>query len=386
MDEPITYPPIGGENRYTRDTDWWSPHNYDGGFSGPITLRRALEQSKNVVTARLLDGGVMDAPKASLNAICRLAIEAKVYPECIHFYPFVLGAQPVRPIDLAAFYATIYNEGGHPIPHVIESITQDGRSIYKANEQLKFMPSVDRATMFQLRTLLQGVVARGTARRLAALSDFIGGKTGTSDDFNDAWFMGFDNNVTIAVWVGYDNAKGKRTLGNGNAGSRVALPIFDSIIQSVWAQYTPRTPLVGPSREASRRLIALPIDVHSGERIETRSRNAFMEYFRLDDDGRFNETRYRLVSRRHDYSVNRGTDENEPRLGAPWFFGGGYQRGYDSPLLQQQPFGGSDWERNDQRYLRQPRLEPEYDANDDRPPPRAPRAAPGVFWGGQPGY
>ena len=90
--------------------------------------------------------------------------------------------------------------------------------------------------MFQLRTLLQGVVARGTAARLSALSPYIAGKTGTSDDFNDAWFAGFSNDVTIVVWVGYDNAKGKRTLGHGQAGSRVALPIFEPIIQAVWAQ------------------------------------------------------------------------------------------------------------------------------------------------------
>ena len=122
MDAPITYPPIDGINRYTRATDWWSPHNYDGGYAGTMTLRRALEQSKNLVTARLLDGGIADTPQESLDIICQLAIEAQVYPQCERFYPFVLGAQPVRPIDLAAFYAAISNEGGRPTPHVIEQI------------------------------------------------------------------------------------------------------------------------------------------------------------------------------------------------------------------------------------------------------------------------
>ena len=64
------------------------------------------------------------------------------------------------------------------------------------------------------------MVARGTAARLSALSAYIGGKTGTSDDFNDAWFAGFSNDITVVVWVGYDNAKGKRTLGHGQAGSQ----------------------------------------------------------------------------------------------------------------------------------------------------------------------
>ena len=143
----------------------------------------------------------------------------------------------------------------------------------------------------------------------------------------------------IAVWVGYDNAKGKRTLGAGQAGSRVALPIFDSVMQSVWAMVTPQTALVGPSREASRQLIALPIDANSGQRIEGSStRGAFTEYFKLDSSGRFLETQYRLVSRGHEYSV--GDDQFSPSFprsspfgGNPWFSSG---RDYDgSPLIRQ---------------------------------------------------
>jgi penicillin-binding protein 1A len=382
LDAPITYPPINGVHRYTRATDWWSPHNYDNGYAGTMTLRRALEQSRNVVTARLLDGGIEDTPKKSLDDICQLAIAAQVYTECVRFYPFVLGAQPVRPIDLAAFYATIYNEGGRPTPHVIERITQDGRPVYKAKDNLKFLP-VDRAAVFQLRTILQGVVARGTARRLAALSDFIGGKTGTSDEFNDTWFVGFDNNVTIAVWVGYDNAKGKRTLGHGQAGSRVALPIFDSIMRSVWEKYAPQTVLAGPSPEASRRLVALPIDLHSGQRIEGRSRNAFMEQFRLDEDGRITETQYRLVSRSSDYSVD---GENSPSFQPPWFFGGGNPwsgRDYDGTPNSSQRRRGDEWQREtDQRYLREP---PPPDPLEERPRVRS-RQVPGYISGGRPGY
>ena len=102
--------------------DWWSPRNYDGGYAGSMTLRRALEQSKNLVTARLLDGGIASTPKESLDAICELAVKSQIYPQCVRYYPFVLGAQPVRPIDLAAFYAAIANEGRRPTPHVIEQI------------------------------------------------------------------------------------------------------------------------------------------------------------------------------------------------------------------------------------------------------------------------
>jgi penicillin-binding protein 1A len=325
QDSPITYPPIGGVHRHTRPTDWWSPRNYDGGYAGSMTMRRALEQSKNLVTARLLDGGIESTPKESLDAICELAVKSQVYPQCVRFYPFVLGAQPVRPIDLAAFYAAIANEGRRPTPHVIEQISLDGRVVYKANESLKQLPGVDAAAAFQLRSILQGVVARGTAARLSSLSNVIAGKTGTSDEFNDSWFIGFSRDVTIAIWVGYDNTtmKTRKTLGHGNAGSRVALPIFDSIMKSVWADYAPQAALPPPSPEASRRLIALPIDVRSGQRIESRGdRTAFVEYFRLDESGRLDESQYRLVSRGGDYSVgddsSRSTD-NSPFFFAPWF-------------------------------------------------------------------
>ena len=264
-----------------------------------MTMRRALEHSKNLATARLLDGGIASEPSQSLDEICKLAIEAHVYPKCERYYPFVLGAQPVRPIDLAGFYAAIANEGKRPTPHVIEQITQDGREVYKADEKLTPLAGVDPAAVFQLRSLLQGVVARGTAARLSSLSTFIGGKTGTSDDFNDAWFASFSNDVTVVVWVGYDNAKGKRTLGHGQAGSKVAIPIFEPIMRTAWATFAPQTPLPRPSPEAARRLIALPIDVNSGQRLDSRGGDTrfdvrgagtsrvsggFMEYFRLDDE------------------------------------------------------------------------------------------------------
>ena len=270
-DAPITYPPIGGTNRYTRDTDYWSPHNYDGGSSGTMTIRRALEMSKNLATARLLDGGIASEPSQSLDEICRLAIEARVYPKCERYYPFVLGAQPVRPIDLAGFYAAIANEGKRPTPHVIESITQDGREIYKADEGLRRLAAVDPAAVFQLRTFLQGVVARGTAARMSSLSTFIGGKTGTSDEFNDAWFAGFSNDVT-------DRGLGRLRQRQGQAHARQRpgrlarsrSPIFEPIMKAVWASIAPQTPLPRPSPEAARHLIALPIDLQSGQRLDGR--------------------------------------------------------------------------------------------------------------------
>src|SRR4029077_5393367 len=116
-----------------------------------------------------LDGGIAGEPSQSLDEICKLAIESRVYPKCERYYPFVLGAQPVRPIDLAAFYAAIANEGKRPTPHVIEKITQDGREIYKADEGLRRLASVDPAGIFQLGPFLQGGGARGPPAGLGRL-------------------------------------------------------------------------------------------------------------------------------------------------------------------------------------------------------------------------
>jgi penicillin-binding protein 1A len=147
-----------------------------------------------------------------------------------------LGAQPVRPIDLAAFYAAIANEGTRPVPYAVESIERDGERIYQHAPAGVAITSVDHAAFYQLKSMMQGVLARGTARSIANLAPYVAGKTGTSDNENDAWFVGFSNEVTVAVWLGYDNADGKRrTLGGGATGGGVAVPIFEPVIEAAWA-------------------------------------------------------------------------------------------------------------------------------------------------------
>jgi membrane carboxypeptidase/penicillin-binding protein len=293
-DEAITLPPIGAKR--ARDRDHWSPKNYDGGSGGTLTLRRALENSRNLATVHLLEGGIESKPEASLDRLCALALEAHIYRECLRYYPFVLGAQPVRPIDLAAFYATIANEGLRPSPYAVDSIERDGQAVFRHKPDAVRIGSVDRAAFYQLKTMMQGVLARGTARSIAAYSPYVAGKTGTSDDENDAWFAGFTNDVTVVVWVGYDNSDGKRrTLGGGSTGGGLAVPIFASVIQSVWANVAPRTALAPPSPEAKRQLACKTVDLDSGE-TEQRGRNAITECFRIDRTGKVLNTQYRLVS------------------------------------------------------------------------------------------
>ena len=263
-DAPITYPPIGGATRYTRA---------DGLLVAAQLRRRllrhddaapragAFEEPGDGAAARRRHRRRRRAKASTRSASSPIEAQRLSEMRCATIRSCSAPSRCGRSTS-PAFYAAIANEGKRPTPHVIEQITQDGREVYKADEDAEAAAGVDPAAVFQLRTLLQGVVARGTAARLSALSPYIGGKTGTSDDFNDAWFAGFSNDVTVVVWVGYDNAKGKRTLGHGQAGSQGR----DADLRADHAgglgelsRRRRRCP--GPSPEAARHLVALPIDL-----------------------------------------------------------------------------------------------------------------------------
>jgi penicillin-binding protein 1A len=373
-DAPVTLPPVnGGAN--ARAQDYWTPKNYDGGGGGIVTLRRALENSKNLVTARLLDGGIEANPVRSLQDVCNLALEAQLILECTPHYPFVLGAQPVRILDLAAFYAAIANEGAMPVPHAFESIEEQGRSLYRRKAQsLVRLGSADAAAFYQLKTMLQGVLERGTARNLKALAPYAAGKTGTSNDENDAWFAGFTNDVTVVVWVGHDNADGKRrTLGRGQTGAKVAAPIFTSIVEAAWQHHMPKSPLSPPSPQAAKQLIALPIDLATGDRMTNGERGAFTEYFRLNWFGQLSETQFRLVPQEEVYA-SRNPD--------PWSDGDeiGAYNPYEEPSYMQ----GQGWLDSLRQGVPSQRG---YDAGsrwwEDEPRPRPRRVDPDYPWGYQ---
>ena len=312
-DEPFTLPPItspgigsyevGGNNvrklGNARQEDDWTPRNAGYATGGLYTLRRGLENSVNIVTAHLLDGGIEADPEKSLDDVCATAVAAKIYTDCVRYYPFVLGAQPVRMIDLAAFYAAVGNEGARPQPHTIDSIEVDDHTIYQYpnTPPPTIGAAADHTSFYQLKTILQGVVARGTARAISGLSPYVAGKTGTTEDSVDGWFIGFTNDVTIAVWVGYDNGDGKRrSLGSTETGARVALPIFEPIINAIWSEkIAPKAPLSGPSPEAQAHLIDLPIDYVSGQRA---TRGGFVEHFRLDANGEVDASRNDVLQRK----------------------------------------------------------------------------------------
>jgi penicillin-binding protein 1A len=291
-DTSLTLPPIG-KSRKARPDAWWSPENYDGKTGSTLTLRKALENSRNLATVHLMAEGIASTPETGLKQICSLARELQIYGQCVHYYPFVLGAQPVRPIDLARFYATVANEGLLPDTHVIEAISDQSEERFAYGPpQVKRIQAADAAAFYQLKSMLQGVVLRGTAARLSAWAPYVAGKTGTTNEETDAWFVGFSNEVTVAVWVGYDNTKKKETLGRGRTGGNVAVPIFAPIMETVWRDYSPKTPL-SPPRDAAAQLTA----ASDPERKSIR-RGSFeiVEYLRKDEKGKVSDKRYALIT------------------------------------------------------------------------------------------
>ena len=248
--------------------------------------------------------GIASTPEAGLKQICSLARELQIYGQCVHYYPFVLGAQPVRPIDLARFYATVASEGLLPDTHVIEAISDQSQRLFAyAPPQVKRIQAADAAAFYQLKSMLQGVVLRGTAARLSTWAPYIAGKTGTTNEETDAWFVGFSNEVTVAVWVGYDNIKKKETLGRGRTGGNVAVPIFAPIMEAVWRDYAPKTPLA-PPRDAAVQLIA-GSDAESKSSKSSKNGFGIVEYLRKVEKGKVSDKRYALISQPSSQSTQR---------------------------------------------------------------------------------
>lgn len=311
LDTSITLPPITGTAN-ARAYDYWTPKNYEGGSSGVTTLRRAIERSRNMATAHLLDGALDKSPKTSLDMICDMALQAHVYTECTRRYPFVLGAQALRMIDLAGFYAAIPNEGAYHQPHAIDSIELQGKTIYKYAKKPVWLADGDRVAFYQLRTMLEGVISRGTATAVRELARYAAGKTGTTDNENDSWFVSFTNDVTVAVWVGYDNASQRRTLGHTGTGGHLAAPIAQPIIEASWQYQAPKALLGPPSGEALKRMKAVPVNAAVGTPVTTAKGEAHVEYLRTDGRGRIIDTQHALV--RGHYSETRPHAPRRQRL------------------------------------------------------------------------
>lgn len=322
----------------------WTPKNYSAG-PGSMTLRTALQDSVNRSLMNLFvnlagfrsTGGFTDlgdlptenrAPLSrTLDEIYDLAAHFGAYPERALLpslkrhepcFPFLLGGYETTPLRMAQMYAAIGNGGLRREAVFLKEVLKNGdpilidRSLERWNElhayrdSLKYgfnrapeafraITDVDPRAVAQLRYIMQGILSEGTATRIKRWAHLIGGKTGTTNSSRDAWFAGFTNRIAVVIWVGYDDAKVYKDLGDKRTGGNVALPIFEDFMEGYYRLYPDalRDPLPLPSELPG--LQAEKIDPASGRvyrpvngvcRVPA---NAITEYFpralRMDGGG-----------------------------------------------------------------------------------------------------
>jgi penicillin-binding protein 1A len=207
LDEPFTTE-SGGQS--------YSPHNYDGKYEGRITLRRALAGSRNVPAVKL--GEEVGIPNV-VDMARRFGITSPLPP----YLPLVLGSAEITLVEHTSAFTVFPNDGIRIEPHLIRRVsTYDGSVLEEARPHVYdvIKPEVART----MTAMLEEVVQFGTAQRAKELKHPVAGKTGTTNDFTDAWFIGFTPSMTAGVWIGYDDKR--ISLGKKESGARAALPIW----------------------------------------------------------------------------------------------------------------------------------------------------------------
>jgi len=206
LDAPITFQTASGP---------YTPHNYDDKFEGTITLRRALAQSRNIPALKLAD-------QVGIRTVIDYAHRFGITSNIPAYLPVALGSAEVTLFEQTAAFSVFPNDGVRITPRYITKVTDyEGRVLEEDFPDVKDVVSSRTARI--MTSMLEGVVQHGTAVSAASMKYPLGGKTGTTNDFTDAWFVGFSPSITTGVWIGFDE---KKSLGNKESGARAALPIW----------------------------------------------------------------------------------------------------------------------------------------------------------------
>ena len=223
-DMPLLDAPISYTDPWS--TTVWQPHNYKNEYHGQVTMRRALELSLNTATVRLLE--MVGVPKV-IDMAKNFHITSRFEPNL----SLALGTTEISPLELATAYASIARGGLYLPSRAIRSVTtMDGQELVtEATGQERAVSPESCATLIDM---MKGVVKRGTAAQAARMPYFLAGKTGTTNDFRDAWFVGFSPHLLCLVWVGYDK---ETFLGKRESGATTALPIWIDFMSKVLPLY-----------------------------------------------------------------------------------------------------------------------------------------------------
>jgi penicillin-binding protein 1A len=262
----------------------WKPENYENNFYGPSTLRFGIEHSRNVMTVRL-------AQDIGMPLIAEYAKRLGVYDSLPPYLSFSLGAGETTLLRMVTAYGMIDNGGRRIKPTLIDRI-QDryGHTVYKHDQRecigcdaTKWAdqpePSLvdrreqvlDPMTAYQMTSIMEGVVQRGTATRLRALNRPVAGKTGTTNDYKDAWFIGFTPDIVCGVYIGFDKPK---TLGRGQTGGHVSAPVVRDFLKDALSGKPPVPFRVPPGIKLVR------VDLKTGMRAGPGSTRVILEAFK----------------------------------------------------------------------------------------------------------
>ena len=276
MDAPIEIELRNGEK--------WSPKNYSGKFYGPSTLRRGIERSRNAMTVRL-------AHDMGITKVKTLAEKLGIYTNMSPVLAMSLGAGETTLLRMTTAFSMLAN-GGKKIKATLIDRIQDryGRTVFKHDQRVctgcvsdswNNQPEpelldvreevINPYTAYQITSMMEGVVQRGTGKALKAIGKPVAGKTGTSNDERDAWFIGFTPDLAVGVYIGYDRPRG---MGKGATGGQLAAPVVAHFMKLA-LKGKPATPFRVPAG-----IELIPIDPNTGQRAAYGDENVILEAFK----------------------------------------------------------------------------------------------------------
>ncbi len=268
------------------DLKMWKPENYGKKFYGPSTLRTGLEKSRNLMTVRI-------AQDLGIEKIVNFSKDLKIYENPEELLSISLGSAETTLINLTSAYSAFVNGGKLVEPILIDRIQDsEGNTIYNNNlrqcidcDQISYLsndyPKIQNKykqifspeTAYQMTSILEGVVQRGTGKKLRDLNLNIAGKTGTTNKNTDTWFIGFTSNLLVGVYVGSDSPS---PLGKYETGSKTALPIFKDFIKQTVKKSDARP------FKAAKDTIMMVVDPKTGQKAKFSTKNTIIEVFKKD--------------------------------------------------------------------------------------------------------
>jgi len=268
------------------DLKMWKPENYGKKFYGPLTLRTGLEKSRNLMTVRI-------AQELGINKITNFSKKLNIYDNPKELMSISLGSAETTLLNLSAAYCSFVNGGKLIEPIFVDRIQDsEGKTIFNSEKRLckkcseisflgtdipkitdNFPQIFSQETAYQITSMLEGAVKRGTSRGLKDLNLDLAGKTGTTNKNTDAWFIGFTSNLVVGIYVGFDEPK---SLGRYETGAKTAMPIFKSFIKKTIKKSDAR-----PFKVA-KNIKMMVIDAKTGKKASFGSKKTIIEVFKKD--------------------------------------------------------------------------------------------------------